>query len=90
MTLELFVVTDGFNIDESVDYPLIVINADERDDSRRFQINLRDSSVSLPLEIVKDMIEAAEVDVHSERWFEQNVFNRIENHTEDGRTDSID
>ena len=54
---------------------IVTITADDSDESLWFEIVVEDKIVQLPLELVKRAIELAPEDVHSETWYEKNVYN---------------
>jgi hypothetical protein len=62
-------VIDGISND------LITITADDNDESLWFEIVVENNIVQIPFELVKRAIERAPDDVHSETWYEKNIYN---------------
>lgn len=76
MTLELYIDTGDKVTDQGVSYPLLKIYADEETEEKYLEISSGESLVQIPVSKVKALLEAAELDVHSESWYDSNVFNK--------------
>lgn len=76
MTLELFVETGDHSINNAIDYPLFKIYADEETEEKYLEVSSGGQLIQLPIEKVKQFLLAAETEVHSEAWYDKNVFNR--------------
>ncbi len=79
MSLELYIESRGGEIDQSIDYPLFKIIAEDNDETQFLEFNCNGVLIQLPTEKVKEFLLAAEEDVHSEAWYDRNVFNYDEN-----------
>ena len=75
MTLELYIETD----DKSIDYPLLKIYADETTEEKYLEMSSGENLIQIPVAKVKALLELAESEVHSESWYEQNIFNEDKN-----------
>ena len=53
---------------------LATIVADDTDESLWFEVYVGDKAVQIPLDLIKDAISAAPNEVHSESWYEKNVY----------------
>ena len=53
---------------------LATIVADDTDESLWFELYIENQAVQIPLEAISKAIEAAKQDVHSEAWYEKNVY----------------
>lgn len=76
MTMELFVQTGDHAIDNAVDYPLFKVYADDETEEKYLEVSSGGQLIQLPIEKVKQFLLAAETEVHSEAWYDKNVFNR--------------
>lgn len=63
----------SYEIGESF-WQLASVVAADNDESLWFQIHMDERIVQIPLQVVEALIEAAKTEVHSETWFEQNVY----------------
>ena len=79
MTLELYIESGIKDTDENIEYPLLKIYADEETESQYLEIYSGNDFIQIPVSKVKAFIAAAEKEVHSESWFDKNVFNNDEN-----------
>ena len=79
MTLELYSEDRNGEINQSPDYPLLKILADDSDEKQYLQFNCNGQMIRLPVKEVKDMIYQAEKEVHSETWYDKNMFSDDEN-----------
>ena len=71
---------DDSGIDlESVPYPLASILADEKDESLFLELYTEKGIVQLPLAELQRVFGMAHNEVHSESWYEMNVYNSDEN-----------
>lgn len=59
---------------EGVSYDLVTICADNEDESLWFEIVVNDNLVQIPLSVVREAIESASGEAHSESWYEKNVY----------------
>ena len=76
MTLEMYVKSKSGQIERSVGYPLFKIYADEKTEKLYMEIESEGKLVQVPVSSIMKMIEAAKVDVHSDNWFDEHVFNQ--------------
>jgi len=76
MTLELYIETGNETIDQNINYPLLKIYADETTEEKYLEVPSGNDLVQIPVSKVKALLEAAELDVHSESWYDKNVFNK--------------
>lgn len=53
---------------------LITIVADDKDESLWFEVQVGDKIAQIPLEKIREAIESALGEVHSESWYENNVY----------------
>ena len=58
---------------------LATIIADDADESLWFELYIENQAIQIPLEVISKAIEAAKQDVHSEAWYEKNVYPNSEN-----------
>ena len=65
-------------IDGAIWNELITVVADDRDESLWVQVHVGETLVQMPLQIVQVLLDRAKKEVHSETWFEQNVFSKID------------
>ncbi|ABC30149.1 hypothetical protein HCH_03399 [Hahella chejuensis KCTC 2396] len=79
MTLELFIDTGNESIDESVDYPLLKFYADEESEEKFVEFWSGKELVQIPVSKLREALELVDKEVHSEAWFEKNVFKDNEN-----------
>lgn len=61
--------------DGNLSHDLVTITADDTDESLWFEIMQNDQLVQIPLTVIKEALEVAAGEVHSEIWFEKNVYN---------------
>ncbi|MBU6955937.1 hypothetical protein [Hahella sp. HN01] len=59
---------------EGVSYDPVTITADDEDESLWFEIVVNDYVVQIPISVVQKAIESASDEVHSESWYEKNVY----------------
>lgn len=71
--LELAAEIDG------LDHILLAVLADDSDESLWLEFEAGKHLVQIPLASVVEMLEAAPKEVHSEAWYERNVYPNIEN-----------
>ena len=64
---------------ENVPYPLATIVADEKDESLLVELYTEKGIVRVPLSELQRAFEMASNEVHSEEWYEKNVYNPDEN-----------
>ena len=79
MSLELYIESLDGEIDQSVDYPLLKVIAEDNDETQYLVFNCNGIMIQLPTVKVKEFLLAAEEDVHSEAWYDRNVFNSDDN-----------
>ena len=79
MTLELYIESGDKKTDESIEYPLLKIYADEETEKKYLELSSGNNTIQLPLDKIKSFIASAEEEVHSDAWFDKNVFNNEEN-----------
>lgn len=77
--LELFAVDEDGHPIEDLQYPLLSIVADEQNEELFVEIATSQGVVQVPVSEIKSMIEAASGEVHSESWYENNVYDQDEN-----------
>jgi hypothetical protein len=70
--LELFSEIDG------IGHSLVTIVADDSDESLWVEIYIGENIVQIPLELIRNTIESASGEVHSETWYEKNVYSQRE------------
>ena len=58
---------------------LATIVAEDKDESLWFEIYVDENAVRIPLSTIQEALEAAKTEVHSETWYEDNVYPDIEN-----------
>ena len=61
--------------DGDLSHDLVTITADDTDESLWFEIMQNDQLVQIPLAVIKEALEVAAGEVHSETWYEKNVYN---------------
>lgn len=66
--LEIFGEIDGLG------YSLATIVADAADESLWFEVYVNGIVVQIPLDVVRQAVAAAPGEVHSESWYEANVY----------------
>ncbi|MBV1928844.1 MAG: hypothetical protein KUG81_04965 [Gammaproteobacteria bacterium] len=72
--LELVAVDgNGTDIDD-VSYPLARIFAEDQDETLIFEMYTDNGIAHIPVTDLKNMLKLAEEDVHSEAWYERNVY----------------
>ena len=59
---------------EGYPYPLATIIADDSTEELFLELNLGEEAVQIPVEEVKKAFLAAVGEVHSEKWYEKNVY----------------
>ena len=60
--------------DGDLSHDLVTITADDTDESLWFEMQ-NDQLVQIPLAVIKEALEVAAGEVHSETWYEKNVYN---------------
>lgn len=73
MSLELYVSKVNRDPDDSTEYPLLKIIADDEDEKQYLEVVSRGEVVQLPISAIKEMIFAAEKDVHSDTWYDTHM-----------------
>lgn len=63
---------------EDVNYPLLSIIADDTDESLWLKFESGKHLVQIPIRHVMEMLEDASKGVHSENWYEKNIYNKLE------------
>lgn len=76
MTAELYIETGKRSVDEALDYPLLKVYADENSEEKYVEISSNGNLIQIPMEAMKDFLSFAEKEVHSEAWYEKNIFNQ--------------
>jgi hypothetical protein len=71
--LELFAEIEG------IGHSLITIVADEKNESLWFEFEIGKHLVQVPLALIQEMLKAAPDEVHSEAWYEKNVYSKPDN-----------
>lgn len=74
LTLELFIEESVQNIE----YPLLKVYADDKTEDLYLEIPTSSGLVQVPLKSVQKFLSMAETEVHSEKWFDNNVFNNTD------------
>lgn len=59
---------------DNVSWDLVTISADDQDESLWFEIEVDGKIIQIPLDQIKEAIDAALGEVHSESWYEKNVY----------------
>ena len=59
---------------DGISYDLITITADDKDESLWFEVEVAGSIVQIPIEQIKKAITSASGEIHSESWYEKNVY----------------
>ncbi len=77
MTIELYVETGEKDVDQSIEYPLLKVYADEETEVQYLEFSSGNNLIQIPAAKVKAFLEAAEIKVNSESWYENNVFNQF-------------
>ncbi|WP_020405019.1 hypothetical protein [Hahella ganghwensis] len=77
--LELFAADEDGRPLKGIQYPLLSILADEQSEELLIEFSTSKGIVQVPVSEVKAIIEAASGEVHSESWYEKNVYSRDEN-----------
>ncbi len=62
---------------ENVNYPLLTIIADN-DESLWLEFESGKHLVQIPIARIIEMLETASQGVHSESWYEKNIYNKLE------------
>ncbi len=57
-------------------YDLATIVADDKDESLWFEIYVGEKIVQIPLHVIQKAIESASGEVHSESWYEKNIYSK--------------
>jgi hypothetical protein len=57
-------------------YDLATIVADDEDESLWFEIYVGEKIVQIPLHVIQKAIESAPGEVHSESWYENNIYSK--------------
>ncbi|WP_335921958.1 hypothetical protein [Shewanella chilikensis] len=76
MTAELYIDTGSCEVDNQVSYPLLKVYADEESEERYLEIESEGQSIQVSVKAVMSFLAMSEVEVHSESWYERNVFGR--------------
>ena len=71
--MELSAEVDGMIWDQ-----FLTVVVDDKDESLWVQVHVGETLVQMPIKIVQAMLNRARKEVHSETWFEQNVFSKID------------
>jgi len=77
--LELVVVDENGNPKNDICYPLAAVLADAADESLWFEIYTEQGPIQIPLSTIQHAIEKALTEVHSETWYEKNVYSLLKN-----------
>ena len=64
---------NGKDIDD-VSYPLARIFAEDQDETLIFEMYTDKGIVHIPVADIQNMLKLADEDVHSEAWYERNVY----------------
>ena len=75
MTSELYIETGSSSIDKIIEYPLFKIYADEKTEIKYVEFLTNGELIQIPMATLKSFIDVSETDVHSENWYNKNVFN---------------
>lgn len=59
---------------EGVSHDLVTIRADDHDESLWIELCVEGKIVQIPLSLLKEAVELAPGEVHSETWYENNVY----------------
>ena len=59
-------------------WELVHVVADDKDESLWVQVWVGETLVQMPIQIIQALLDRAKEEVHSETWFEQNVFSKID------------
>ena len=58
---------------DSLGHQLVTILADEKDESLWVQVYAGDTAVQIPIAILRDALDAAVGEVHSENWYDKHL-----------------
>lgn len=72
--LELVAVDENENPKSDICYPIAAILADDSDESLWFEVYTEKGPVQISLSTIQQTIERAFTEVHSESWYENNVY----------------
>ncbi|WP_426370020.1 hypothetical protein [Pseudocolwellia sp. HL-MZ7] len=75
MTSELYIETGNPSIDKEIDYPLFKVYANEENEIKYVELSTNGKLIQIPMSALKSFIEFSETEVHSEAWYNKNVFN---------------
>jgi len=75
--LELVAVDENGNPKTDICYPLAAILADKTDESLWFEIYTEKGPVQISLSTIQQTIKRALTEVHSESWYEKNVYSQV-------------
>lgn len=67
MQLEISATVDGR------EHLLVAVLADEQDESLWVQVHAGDTPVQIPLAVLREVLNAAVKEVHSESWYDKNL-----------------
>ena len=73
-TLELLAADEVGEVDDKAPYPLATIIADEKDEKLFLQFYVAEGAVEIPINELKKALDLADGEVHSEKWYEDNVY----------------
>ncbi|AJQ93378.1 hypothetical protein [Gynuella sunshinyii] len=71
MTAELYI-----EACQNIDYPLFKVYADEETEEKYVELSSGNKVIQIPLESLQDFLSFADKEVHSESWYDKNVFNQ--------------
>ena len=63
---------------DGVVWDLVTVVADDKDESLWVQVYVGETLVQMPIKIVQAMLNRARKEVHSETWFERNIFSKTD------------
>ena len=79
MTAELYIDTGEVSVDDSVEYPLFKVYESEESEEKFVEFSSNGRLIQIPIAVLKEFLLWSENEVHSEAWYEKNVFNKGSN-----------
>ena len=71
MTLELYIDNES----NEIEYPLLKVYADEKTEEKYLELLTSKGLIQIPVNSVQSFLKKSQTEVHSESWYEKNVFN---------------
>jgi hypothetical protein len=76
--LEILAASNNGEVMENAPYPLATVVADENE-VLYLEIYTKGGALQLPVSDLKELFSSAEGEVHSEEWYEKNVYDAFDN-----------